>query len=196
MTYKLDGYMTVNERLTIALERFPDLRVVEASPKLIVAGDSMFVEVTVTVFRDPDDRLPCTAAAWEPIPGKTPYTRDSEMMNCSTSALGRALGLMGIGTATSIASADEVIARDYDRAMEKHTPKRTKPGEAAQRPSEGSEPPAGNTGGAKRSKPTEKMIGFLTVLEKRKGQKADPTAREDFDVCRSEIDRLQELPDA
>ena len=63
MTYKLDGYMTVNERLSRALERWPDLRVVEASPKLVTAGDALFVEVTVTVFRDPDDKLPCTAHA-------------------------------------------------------------------------------------------------------------------------------------
>jgi hypothetical protein len=33
-------------------------------------------------------------------------------------------------------------------------------------------------------------------LEKRKGTTASPEAREDFDACRSEIDRLQELPDA
>lgn len=190
--FKLDGYVTVNERLRMALERWPELRVVEASPKVITVGDATFIEVTMTVFRDPDDRLPCSASAWERMPGRTPYTRDSEMMNASTSALGRALGLMGIGTAASISSADEVIARDYDRASEMHsTPERRKVGEAARRPSEApKDEPTANTGG-KRQRPTDKMANFLRVLEGKTSQQADPEAFEDFDLCRSEIDRLQ-----
>ena len=191
MSYKLDGYVTVNERLRMALERWPDLRVVEASPKIVTVGDAAFVEVTVTVWRSPDDTLPCTAAAWEPIPGKTPYTRDSEMMNCSTSSLGRCLGLMGIGTASSMASADEVIARDYDRAFDSTNVQRTKAKAAPTRPSEPSESPAGTNGAGKRQTPTEKMANFLRALQKRTGLDVDPAAFEDFDVCRSEIDRLQ-----
>ena len=52
--------------------------------------------------------MPSMGTAWEPFPGKTPFTRDSEMMNAATSALGRALGYMGLGLARSIASRDEV----------------------------------------------------------------------------------------
>ena len=196
MAFKLDGYVTVNERLTMALERWPELRVVEAGPKIIQIGEHTFVEVTITVWRDPSDTLPATAAAWEPFPGKTPYTRDSEMMNASTSALGRALGLMGIGTAGSISTADEVINRQYDREMAGHDIKRTKAGEAPRSPSKPREADSAPTGGQKRQKPTDKMLGFLSVLEKRKGTTASPEAREDFDAFRSEIDRLQELPDA
>ena len=196
MAFKLDGYVTVNERLTMALERWPELRVVEAPPKVVQVGDSTFIEVTITVWRDPSDTIPCTAAAWESIPGRSPYTRDSEMMNASTSALGRALGLMGIGTAGSISTADEVINRQYDREMAGHDIKRTKAGEAPRSPSKPPEADSAPTSGQKRQKPTDKMIGFLSVLEKRKGTTASPEAREDFDACRSEIDRLQELPDA
>jgi len=196
MAFKLDGYVTVNERLTMALERWPELRVVEAPPKVVQVGDSTFIEVTITVWRDPSDTIPCTAAAWESIPGRSPYTRDSEMMNASTSALGRALGLMGIGTAGSISTADEVINRQYDREMAGHDIKRTKAGEAPRSPSKPPEADSAPTSGQKRQKPTDKMLGFLSVLEKRKGTTASPEAREDFDACRSEIDRLQELPDA
>ena len=176
MAFKLDSYVTVNERLTMALERWPELRVVEAGPKIIQIGDDTFVEVTITVWRDPSDTLPATAAAWEPFPGKTPYTRDSEMMNASTSALGRALGLMGIGTAGSISTADEVINRQYDREMAGHDIKRTKAGEAPRRPSKPPEANSAPTGGQKRQKPTDKMLGFLSVLEKRKGTTASPEA--------------------
>lgn len=181
--FKLDGYMTVNERLAHALERWPDLRVTEGTPKLMTVGDAQFVEVAVTVFRSIEDTLPTTAHAWERTPGLTPYTKNSEMMNASTSALGRALGMMGIGTTSSLSSADEVIARQYDQAVERHTPKA-----APVRPSEPRNEASGTKGAGK---PTEKMLKFLAVLEKRTGLTASPEAREDFELCRSEIDRLQ-----
>jgi hypothetical protein len=46
--------------------------------------------------------------AWEPVPGKTPYTRGSELMVAETSAWGRALAAIGIATNKSVASAEEV----------------------------------------------------------------------------------------
>ena len=193
MTFKLDGYVTVNQRLTEALQRWPELRVVEANPKVVTVGDATFIEVTITVFRDPADTLPCTAAAWEPIPGRTPYTKDSEMMNASTSALGRALGLMGIGTAGSISSADEVITRRYDQGAQDHPSTRATPGEAATRPLKAVKAETGTDTAGKRSTPTDKMANFLRVLEGKTGERADPAAFEDFDLCRSEIDRLQGL---
>ena len=191
MSFKLDGYVTVNERLRMALERWPELRVVEERPRIVTVNDATFVEVTITVFRTPEDPVSCTASAWEPIPGKTPYTRDSEMMNASTSALGRALGLMGIGTAASIATADEVIARDYDRSFDATNIQRTKAGTAARKPSAAPKPADSTDGAQKRQKPTDKMANFLRVLEGKTGQQVDPEAWENFDVCRSEIDRLQ-----
>ena len=48
--------------------------------------------------------------AFEPIPGKTSYTKDSEVMNAETSAWGRAIVALGFET-KKIASADEVRAR-------------------------------------------------------------------------------------
>ena len=193
MSFKLDGYVTVNERLTQALALWEDLRVTEAQPRIIEVNGAMFIEVSVTVFRSPDDPMPCTAHAWEPIPGRTPYTKDSEMMNASTSALGRALGLMGIGTAGSISSADEVIARRYDQGAQDHPSARATPGEAAKRPLKAVKPEPNTDGAGKRSTPTDKMANFLRVLEGKTGQSADPAAFEDFDLCRSEIDRLQGL---
>jgi hypothetical protein len=63
------------------------------------------------VWRDDTDPLPTTAYCWEAIPGRTPYTKGSEMMNASTSCLGRALGFLGMGIGKSIASRNEVQAR-------------------------------------------------------------------------------------
>lgn len=62
-------------------------------------------------YRSPEDERPGVGTAFEQIPGKTPYTRDSEVMNAETSAWGRAiLATCGIDS-KKIASADEVRAR-------------------------------------------------------------------------------------
>ena len=90
----LKDYVDVPTRFRLALEKWPELRVVEEPAKVILIGDKTFISVTMTVYRDPSDVLPCVATCWEPFPGRTPFTSNSEAMNCSTSALGRALGMM------------------------------------------------------------------------------------------------------
>ncbi|HEY7821467.1 MAG TPA: hypothetical protein VIG24_01465, partial [Acidimicrobiia bacterium] len=59
-------------------------------------------------YRTPDDPAPGVGLAWEPVPGRTPYTRGSELMVAETSAWGRALAAIGIATNKSVASAEEV----------------------------------------------------------------------------------------
>ena len=95
----------------MALQKYPDLRVQESQPVFREIGTKLYIEIRCTVWRDKDDQLPCIAFCWEPFPGTTPYTRDSEQMNASTSALGRALGMMGFGIDTKMASKQEVLAR-------------------------------------------------------------------------------------
>ena len=90
----LGDYVDVPTRFRLALDKWPELRVVEEPAKVIAIGDKTFISVTMTVYRDPTDPLPCVATCWEPWPGRTPFTLNSEAMNCSTSALGRALGMM------------------------------------------------------------------------------------------------------
>ena len=107
----LGDYVEVKDRLKAALDNYPELRVVEEHAQLLEVGDRQFLVCRVAVHRTPDDPLPMVAAAWEPLPGRTPYTRDSELMVGMTSALGRALGYMGFGIAKSIASANEVENR-------------------------------------------------------------------------------------
>ena len=90
----LGDYVDVPTRFKLALDKWPELRVVEEPAKVIAVGDKTFIAVTMTVYRDPLDPLPCVATCWEIFPGRTPFTANSEAMNCSTSALGRALGMM------------------------------------------------------------------------------------------------------
>ena len=107
----LDNYVDVPTRLKLALEKWPDLRVQELDHEIIEVDGKPFLVCRVTVWRSVDDPRPAVGSAWEPLPGKTPYTKDSEWMVGFTSALGRALGYMGIGITSSIASANEVAAR-------------------------------------------------------------------------------------
>jgi hypothetical protein len=101
----------------MALERWPELRIIENRPEIITIADKVFISVTMQAWRTPDDPVPAQATCFEPFPGKTSFTRDSEQMNASTSALGRVLGLM-MSFGPKMASAEEVRNRQTDT----HTP--------------------------------------------------------------------------
>lgn len=109
--YSLDNYVDVPTRLKLALDKWPDLRVQETGREIIDLDGRPFLVCQVTVWRTPDDPIPSIASAAEPAIGLTPYTKNSELMVGFTSALGRALGYMGIGLNSSIASRNEVEAR-------------------------------------------------------------------------------------
>lgn len=109
MAFSLDNYVDVPTRLKMALAKWPELRVQEDQPVVREIGGKIYLEVKTTVWRDPDDLKPAIAFCWEPWPGTTPYTRDSEQMNASTSALGRALGFML--AFDKMASREEVLNR-------------------------------------------------------------------------------------
>lgn len=109
--FDLGGYVTVAERIQKFYAAHPDGRILASTPEVIEMGQSTYLQVRASVLRDPEDRCPVVATAWEPYPGKTPYTKESEAMNAETSAVGRALALAGIEVQRDIASADEVKNR-------------------------------------------------------------------------------------
>ena len=111
MAFDLSEYVDVKTRLKQALALYPQLRIVEHRPEITQVGDQLFIECSVTVSRDPDDPIPVTAYIFEPYPGKTSFTKNSEQANGATSVLGRALGYMGLGIDKSIASSNEVLGR-------------------------------------------------------------------------------------
>ena len=106
----LTNYVDVPERFKQALAKWPDLRIMENRPEIINIDDKTFISVTMQAWRTPDDPIPCQATCFEPFPGKTSFTRDSEQMNASTSALGRVLGLM-MSFGPKLASFEEVRNR-------------------------------------------------------------------------------------
>ena len=178
MSFNLNDYEPVAARLSRWLEATESPRVIT---DMVHRGDDW------CVFRaELYDGNILIATGWaEEHASQRGVNATSHVENCETSAVGRALANCGMAGSDPARRASQEEMRKV-RAAEK----------ASQRPQEPSETPTGTTGAQKRQKPTEKMIGFLTVLEKRKGTQASPEAREDFDVCRSEIDRLQGLSDA
>ena len=107
--FNLGDYVDVPSRLKMLFERWPNARIVESLPVIRIFDGREWIEVTVTIHLG-DDTIPVTASAWEPK-GTTSFTKDSEMMNCSTSAVGRACGLLNLGIGKSIASRNEVQMR-------------------------------------------------------------------------------------
>lgn len=113
MTFDLSNYTTVNERILTFYSKHPEGVISTAPAKIVELGNQTFISVIAEVYTAPGT-MPILAEAWETYPGKTPYTRDSEMMNAATSAIGRALMQLGIGIDKSGASAEEVQARRTD----------------------------------------------------------------------------------
>ena len=109
----LSNYVDVPTRFAAALERWPELRIMENRPEIINIDEKTFISVTMQAWRTPDDPIPCQATCFEPFPGKTSFTRDSEQMNASTSALGRVLGLM-MSFGPKLASFEEVRNRQTE----------------------------------------------------------------------------------
>jgi hypothetical protein len=108
--FSLENYTTVNERIIQFYDKYPQGIISTHQATIMALGESTFISVIAEVFPSPE-ALPLRAEAWEVFPGKTPYTRDSEMMNAATSAIGRALMQLGIGIEKAAASKEEVQAR-------------------------------------------------------------------------------------
>lgn len=81
----------------------------------VMPDDSTVIIVVAAAYRSPEDPLPGVGMAAEPFPGRTPYTRGSELMNAETSAWGRAIvAVLAADTSLAVASAEEVRNRRED----------------------------------------------------------------------------------
>ena len=105
-------YIEVKDRIVQFRDMYPE-GTLQAD---IVAHTDTLIVVKAYAYRTPDDPRPGTGLASEPFPGKTNFTRDSELMNAETSAWGRALIAVGAADAKrGIASANEVRNRQPDK---------------------------------------------------------------------------------
>lgn len=120
MAYKgpLD-YIDVATRTVEFREKYPEGSLSRVAPDGSVVpvefrefGNKSWVVYTAFAYRSPDDKLPGVGTAWEPVPGPTQFTRDSELQNAETAAWGRAMvAALAVDTRKGIASAEEVRNR-------------------------------------------------------------------------------------
>lgn len=124
MSFKLDDYVTVAERIEQFRSKYPDGSLQCEWQMVLVPTavkqpdgtwgtmDRPIIVAKAYAYRTPDDPRPGIGHAQESIPGKTPYTKDSELMNAETSAWGRAIiAVLAADTRKGVASQDEVRAR-------------------------------------------------------------------------------------
>jgi hypothetical protein len=112
---RLGDYIDVAERIRLFREKHPEGSLQPANLDkpfdMVTLGDKTFLVYIAAAYRTPDDIRPGIGAAWEPFPGRTPYTKDSELMVAETSAWGRAIMAVLAADSKRVASLDEVRAR-------------------------------------------------------------------------------------
>jgi hypothetical protein len=125
----LDDYIDVATRIADFRARYPDGYLAPADRTIpyrietVTGTDKDGREITQTfiayiaaAYREPGDPYPGIGSAWEVFPGRTSFTRGSELMNAETSAWGRAIIALGASDSKAgIASREEVRNQQAER---------------------------------------------------------------------------------
>src|SRR5690349_14423023 len=109
-------YIDVAARIVEFRTKFPEGSLQPAdltSPYKIESIDgTTYIVVVAAAYRSPEDPRPGIGMAYEIFPGKSNFTRGSELQNAETSAWGRAIvAALAADTKQGIASAEEVRNR-------------------------------------------------------------------------------------
>lgn len=117
--FQMNDYIDVAERIVEFRSKHPDGSLQQIGLDFREVAGQWWVIFTAAAFRSPDDQRPGHGTAWEPIPGKTPFTKGSEVQNAETAAWGRAIVAALAGdTKRGVASAQEVRNRREDQKAE------------------------------------------------------------------------------
>lgn len=111
-------YIDVAERIRDFKREYPTGSLQQVSIELAEFAGSCWVIYTAAAYRTPDDARPGHGTAWEPVPGKTPYTKGSEVQNAETAAWGRAIVAALAGETKRIATREDVQIRQADQAAD------------------------------------------------------------------------------
>jgi len=122
MTFQLDGYLTVAERIEQLKAKYPDavLRPFNPAEPFTIKeiGGTEYIVYVAACYKTPNDPMPAVAVAIEPCVAKSNFTRDSMVQNAETSAWGRCImAALACDTTGKVASADEVKYRQQDQTV-------------------------------------------------------------------------------
>jgi hypothetical protein len=109
--FALGDYVEVSERIAAWFEAYPDGRI---ETDIVSMTDKMVVTKSRCYRTDESNEQPAGIGhSMLAIPGATPYTKGSELENCETSSVGRALVMAGIPS-KNIASGHEIRNKRQD----------------------------------------------------------------------------------
>jgi hypothetical protein len=109
-------YIDVATRIVEFREKFPTGSLQQLDLKFIDFAGKSWVVYTAAAYRTPDDARPGVGTAWEPVPGPTRFTKDSEVQNAETAAWGRAMvAALAVDTKQGVASMQEVRNRQVEK---------------------------------------------------------------------------------
>jgi len=115
---RLADYVDVAERIKLFREKHPDGSLQPVNPEkpfeIVYIGDKAFIVYIAAAYRTPDDPRPGIGSAWECFPGKTSFTKDSELMNAESSSWGRAILAALAADSKKIATREEVRNRQAE----------------------------------------------------------------------------------
>lgn len=124
-------YIDVATRIVEFREKYPDgslqPAVIDKPYVIEEIGGSTYIVVVAAAYRNADDTRPGIGMAYEQFPGKTSFTRGSELQNAETSAWGRAIvAALAADTKKGIASAEEVRNRQAERDTPQDSPQQAR----------------------------------------------------------------------
>ena len=99
----LKDYVEVNVRIEKFYEKYPEGSIQTEITHL----DDQKVIIKAYAYRNPEDPMPATGHAMEKE-GSTYINKTSHVENCETSAVGRALAMLGFEVKKSVASREEM----------------------------------------------------------------------------------------
>ncbi len=126
------GYVEVKDRIEAFYQKYPEGSL---QSEIVMLTDNKVV-VKAYAYRFLEDTRPGIGHSQLALPGKTNYTRDSELENAETSAWGRAIAALGFEVKRSVASSDEIRMKQDEQSVESRTIKNDPPATPRPAPSD------------------------------------------------------------
>lgn len=123
--YNLEDYVTVSERIERFHEKYPDGRII--TNLVEINHETGFVLMQAMIYRTAADPHPAATGHAYEVRGESYINKTSYIENCESSAVGRALALLGFEVRRSISSREEMEKAARITPSEATTGERSKP---------------------------------------------------------------------
>ena len=162
--YNLDDYVTVSERIERFYEKHPDGRII--TNLIEINHETGFVLMQAMVYRTSADSHPAATGHAYEVRGDSYINKTSYIENCESSAVGRALALLGFEVRRGLSSRDETEKAARMTPAEAQGVERSKPAPAPSptRPSDAT--PAKPTARADKAASEEQKEEILNLLQR------------------------------